>query len=261
MRVQPSDPPRILVAEYDQSIAELFSIFLQGEGYQVSLVPSVERALERIDEQTFRIVLTDLFIEDPTHPFKQVRPLLQCCPPMPIGLITGWQITPEEAKRRGFAFLLQKPFDLDLMLTEIAACLALSLTSEQERQVLVLRRFAEAIKTNTLREAADLLTEDITYYPPLLVQATNVQRVKGREALLTYFEKSHARYHNVSAFDEWTFYPRPNGWAMRYHSQWTADDGSTQHLTGTYLFHLQGEQIHQVGTRLSDERLRALMVK
>jgi CheY-like chemotaxis protein len=251
------DLPRILIAEHDQSVADLLQAFLKGEGYQPSLAPSLESALECLDEQVFHVVLTDLFVDNPRRPFSRVRRLLQRSPPTPVGLMTGWQITPEEAERQGFAFLLQKPFDLDRMLAEIAAVLHPALTPEQERQLQAVERCIEALKVGNLERLGQLLAEDLTYYPPEGVPA-KPRRVKGSTAMLAYIQEAYRRYQHVN-FDEFLFYPRPKGWAVRFRSRWPAPGGSRQSLTGALLFHFQGEQIHQVGIRWNSERLQALL--
>ncbi len=260
MRVAPPVSPRILVVEHDQSVAELLFAFLRGEGYTISLAPSIESALEQMDEQAFHLVLTDLFADNTRRPFSRVRRLLQHAPPTPVGLMTGWQVSPEEARRQGFAFLILKPFDLDLMLTEIAACLNQSLTPEQEQQLQVLEQFFEALNTRNLEALGQTLTEDITYYPPAQVRSSSSARVQGLPEILAYIQASYTRYPNIT-IDEPLFYPRPKGWAMRYASHWPLPDGSRQSLTGALLFHFRGAKIHQIGIQLNDERWQKLLKK
>jgi CheY-like chemotaxis protein len=255
MRVPSPNQPRILLAEHDPSVAEFLSAFLKGEGYALSLAPSLDIALRRIDEQTFHIVLTDLFIETPRRPFSQVRRLLQHALPTPVGLITGWQVSPEAAHRQGFAFLLAKPFDLDHVLAEISACLYQELTPEQEQQFQVLQRYLEALGAKNLEVVGDLLTEDILYHPPL---GRNIRRVRGLAAMRAYIDETHPRYRNVT-FDEFLFYPRPKGWAQRFCSHWSLPDGSRQNLTGTLLFHFRGERIHQIGIQWSNKHAQTLL--
>ncbi len=251
-----ADVPRILVVEHDQSIAELLLAFLKGEGYEPILASSPEQALERMNEQIFHLVLTDLFIETPRHPFAQTRNLLKHSLLTPIGLVTGWQVSPEAAGRQGFAFLLRKPFDLDLLLAEIDACLRQTLTPEQERQLQVLKRFMAAFQARDRETQRQLLTEDVTYYSPL--RALAARGVRGQSALLAYLQESPTRYRNVS-FDEFLFSPRRKGWAMRYRSRWFMPDGSQQNLVGALLFHFRGEQIHRVGIQWDDRRAQRLL--
>ena len=258
MRVQPPDSPRILVAEHDQSVAELLFAFLRGEGYSVSLAPSMESALAQMDEQTFHVALTDLFAETARRPFFQARRLLLHAPPTPVGLMTGWQVPLQEVRRQGFAFLIAKPFDLDLLLTEVAACLNQPLTPEQDQQLQLLERFIETLKTRNLETLEQLLTEDITYYPPARALSSGSARVHGLPEILAYIQAIYTRYPTITV-DKPLFYPRPKGWAIRYASHWRLPDGSRQNLTGALLVHFQGARIHQIGIQLNDERWQGLL--
>jgi CheY-like chemotaxis protein len=250
--------PRILVVERDQGIVELLFAFLKSEGYEPSLAVSPEQALERMNEQTFHLVLTDLFAETPRRLFTQVRHLLHHTLLTPVGLMTGWQIAPEAARRQGFAFHLQKPFDLDLLLAEIDGCLHQALSPEQERQLHAIEQFMEALQTRNLKAMQPLLAEDITYYPPFHTLPSTDTRPQGLAALVAYFLEIQSHYRNV-AFDGFLLSPRPNGWAMRYCSHWPALNGSSQVVTGTLLFHFRKGQIHQIGLQWNDERLHLLL--
>lgn len=246
------DLPRILVTEHDQSIAEFLCAFLQGEGYEPSLAPSLEMALKNLDEQTFHVVLTDLFTVNPRRPFSQVRRLLQHALPTPVGLITGWSVSPEAARRHGFAFVLSKPFELDQVLAEITACLEPHLTPTQEQQFQVLERFSKALQTNDQQTLEQLVTEDVVYYPPQQARAFSAPRIRGRAAVLAYAQQASTHYQNVT-FDGFLFYPRPKGWVLRFSSHWSISHAPPLNLTGTLLIHFRGNQIHQIGMQWSNK--------
>ena len=253
------DVPRILIVENDQSVADFLVTFLKGEGYEPSVASSLEMALERLDEQTFHLVLTDLFRTNPRHPFSQVRPLLQHAPPTPVGLMTGWQIPPEVASRQGFAFLLPKPFDLDHLLTAITACLKQTFTPEQQQQLEVLQHFIETVlTTGNLGTMGQFLTDDIAYYPPQRAQSFNTKRIKGWSAFQAYALETLAYYQNV-VFDGFLFYPRPKGWVLRFRSHWSDPEGTLHKLAGTLLFHFRGNQIYRVRTYWNNRRLSGVL--
>lgn len=258
LQAQSSRLPRILVVEHDQSVAELILAVLKSEGYELTLASSLDSALERLDEQAFNLVLTDLFVEVPRRPFAQVRRLLQHSLLTPVGLMTGWQISPEAARRQGFAFLVQKPFDLEPLLAEIDSCLQQKITPEQERQFQAVKRFLAALNEKNREALGRLLTEDFTYYAPPQAVAASGSRVKGLAGLLAYVQESRRRYQNV-AFDNIVFYPRPRGWGMRYSSHWSVPGGPRQNLAGALLFHFRGDRIHQVGIKWCSKRLQALL--
>jgi DNA-binding response OmpR family regulator len=248
------DRPRILVAEHDQSVADFLLAFLKAEGYEPLLALSIEKALESLDEQTFHLVLTDLFLENPRRPFNQVRRLLQHALPTPVGLMTGWQVTPEAVKGQGFAFLLSKPFDLDHILVQITTCLEPTLTLEQMQQFQLIDRFLKALQNRNLEALEQFVTEDITYFPPRRPRVFSAKRIRGRAAVAAYAQEASVRYQKV-AFDGMLFYPRPKGWAMRFRSHWLAPGSPPQNLTGTLLIHFRGGQIHQIGVQWDSERL------
>jgi CheY-like chemotaxis protein len=250
--------PRILVVERDQGIADLLVAFLKSEDYAPFLAASPEQALNRLNEQTFHLVLSDLFAENPRRLYTQARHLLRHRLLTPVGLMTGWPVDARAALRQGFAFHLQKPFDLDLLLAEIDACLHPPLTPEQERQLHAVERFMVALRTRNLEAMQGLLAEDITYYTPFQTLPATDSRPKGLASLVAYFWEIHPRYRNVT-FDGFLFSPRPHGWGMRYCSHWPAPPGSSHNLTGTLLFHFRKDRIHQIGLQWNDERLHLLL--
>ncbi|MGZ3583657.1 MAG: response regulator [Ktedonobacterales bacterium] len=114
----------LLIVEDSAEIRETLELVLTEEGYKVSLAPDLSRAFALVSEQTFDLVLTDLFTFSQVDPLQSVSQLRVHVAPTPIGVISGWQVDPEYAKRQGFAFLLTKPFELEDLLACVATCLA-----------------------------------------------------------------------------------------------------------------------------------------
>ncbi|MGZ3602766.1 MAG: response regulator [Ktedonobacterales bacterium] len=114
----------LLIVEDSAEIRETLELVLTEEGYKVSLAPDLSRAFALVSEQTFDLVLTDLFTFSQVDPLQSVSQLRTRVAPTPIGVISGWQVDPEYAKRQGFAFLLTKPFELEDLLACVATCLA-----------------------------------------------------------------------------------------------------------------------------------------
>jgi DNA-binding NtrC family response regulator len=126
-----SSPSRLLLVEHDPGVRDLLQAFLTREGYEVFLVASPQKALTLLDQHPFHLVLTDLFRTPGTDPFHAIELLRGQAHPIPVGLITGWNVREEEVIQRGFACLVRKPFDLEALLTSIAICLNIPLSSEQ----------------------------------------------------------------------------------------------------------------------------------
>lgn len=114
---------RLLIVEDSAEIRETLEHVLAEEGYDVSMAPDLPHAFIALNGQTFDLVLTDLFTFDPIDPLQSVSALRARVAPNAIGVISGWSVDAEYAKRQGFAFMLTKPFDLDELLACVASCL------------------------------------------------------------------------------------------------------------------------------------------
>lgn len=257
MSILTPTPPRILVAEHDDSLQDLLHTLLKEEGYQTVLVSSLEAALEQVDKQAFHLILTDPFAETAHHPFDAIRRLLRQSYPTPIGIITGWSVQAAEAIRLGFAFLILKPFDLDTVLLEIAAALAQPFSPEQQSQVQLIKRYFQATEQRDWAALGALVTDDVTLYPAGRVLPPSTRKVSGRSAFLAYISAAHQHYHELGA-DEIVIYPLPKGLAVLYHAYWLSANGTRQQIVGRLLLHFQGNQIAQIGVRANIERLRVM---
>lgn len=114
---------RLLIIEDSADIRDTLEQVLVEEGHNVSVAPDLSHAFGILDTQTFDLVLTDLFTFSQRDPLQSVSELRDRVAPTAIGVISGWSVDPEYAKRQGFAFLLTKPFDLDELVACVAACL------------------------------------------------------------------------------------------------------------------------------------------
>lgn len=124
MTTRSPSSPRLLVVEHDNGIQELLAAFLTAEGYQVSLAASPDEARALLNQQHFHLVLTDLFSTSPRDRFGAVERLRASAGPIPVGVITGWNVAEDEIARHHFAFFLRKPFDVEDLVDSITACVA-----------------------------------------------------------------------------------------------------------------------------------------
>ncbi len=115
---------RLLVVEHDAGIQELLTAFLTSEGYSVCLANSPDEARALLREQSFNLVLTDLFSTSSRDRFRAALQLRACAYPIPVGVITGWNVEEAELAQHDFAFFLPKPFDVEDLVDSIAACVA-----------------------------------------------------------------------------------------------------------------------------------------
>src|SRR5262245_47067876 len=113
---------RLLVVEHDTGIQDLLTTFLTAEGYDVSVAASPDEARSLLNEQTFHLVLTDLFSNSLRDRFCAAEQLCTSAHPTPVGVITGWNVEEDEIAQHDFAFVIRKPFDVEHLVDSITAC-------------------------------------------------------------------------------------------------------------------------------------------
>ena len=104
---------RVLVVDDELSMRELLEIVLQGSGYEVVSVGSVEDAVARLKEAEYDLVLTDLHMSnDKQAGLRLLAWLGENSPGTPSIMITahGTVETAVEAMRLGAADYIEKPF-------------------------------------------------------------------------------------------------------------------------------------------------------
>ena len=108
-----STRPRILFVEDDESLLLTFSAGLEAEGYEVDAVTSTHEALTRLANETYPIVITDIYIDERSG-LDVLRAAQDNHPGCAVIVITG-QGTMEtvmQATTGGAFDYLAKPFDV-----------------------------------------------------------------------------------------------------------------------------------------------------
>lgn len=247
---------RLLVVEEDRDIQEALCMLLTDAGYDVAVASSLTEALADIDAATFQLILADSFTHRPQDMLSSLQVLLERAHPTPVGILTGWRISPEDVERAGFAFLATKPYDLDQLLALVAAALQTPLTPENERQALTVRQYFAALTARDWDAFVDLCTDDVTYVLPGATPFSGT--IVGKAAFRKYTDETF-RVFPEAHFERIQIYSSPTGLAARFEGWWHASDGSTPHLTGGTHFQFAGDRIKQIGVKLNDERLRVLL--
>ncbi len=250
-----AEPICILVVEDDLDMRETMQMALEEEGYQVTTAPSLQHALDLIETQTFHLILSDLFAKTPERPLDTAAPLVERAYPTGVGVVSGWRVSEEEIARSGVCFCLSKPFDLDSLLTTIAAALALPLLAEQQALVPIVSRYFDLLTARAWDQFADLCTDDVVYILP--GTGPFAREVIGKAALRAFTEETFGQFPNAR-FDQVRVYSTPNGLAARYHGAWTMPDGRAEEQGGAVVFAFEGTRISRIGVRLNHERLAQL---
>jgi ketosteroid isomerase-like protein/CheY-like chemotaxis protein len=229
---------------------------LDDEGYQPYVTGCLEDALLCLDEHLFGLVLTDLFSRAPSGALESVAALRERAHPTPVGVLSGWNVTPEEVVAKGFAFLMVKPFDMDDLLASIAKALGAPLEPRDDPRVTTVWRYFAALTARDWDQLAALCSDDITYVLP--GSGPFSRTVRGRAAFRIYTEETF-RLFLAARFDQIAVYAAPHGLAARFQGKWTMGDLGEQQQSGSVIFQFEGDLIRQIGVRLNDERLGMLM--
>ncbi len=250
-----ASPPRLLLVEHDPGVRDLLQAFLRSEGYDVFLVASPQEALTLLDAHTFHLVLTDLFRRADQDPFQAIEPLRSQAYPIPVGVISGWKLKEEEVRQHGFACLVRKPFDLEALLTSLAACLHIPLTPEQARQAPVVQAYFAALSARAWDALLTLCTDEVLYSLP---DSPFAGTIRGKAAFRTYTEETFRQFP-AAQFEEVLVSSRPHGLAARYRSCWATPEGGEECVAGAVVFGFQGERIAQIGIQLGGKQHRVLL--
>jgi DNA-binding NtrC family response regulator len=111
---------RILVADDDAVIREGLRRILTTEGYEVETVSNGRAALERLGEQMFKLLVTDLKMPGMSG-LEVLKSLRTFQPELPVVLITGYAAIDNavEAMKNGATDYLAKPFANEELISKV----------------------------------------------------------------------------------------------------------------------------------------------
>jgi len=124
---------RLLVVEDDPAVRTTVVTFLELEGYAVDAVSSTGEALERLSENSYPIVISDIYIDDRTG-LDVLDAARSKDPDCSVILMTarGTMETVMAATRGGAFDYVAKPFEIDTMLDTIKRAEAARQDKEKE---------------------------------------------------------------------------------------------------------------------------------
>lgn len=245
--------PQILLVEDDDAIRETLVLLLQDEGYQTQEATSVASALYLIEQATYDLILTDLFTHDPAAPLASALALREQAAPTPVAILSAWPANATDPEAADFAFIMSKPFDLDVLLTAIAAALDAPLNPEDDQRAQVARRYFSALSSHDWDTLVNLCADDVTYILP--GNASLSATVEGKSAFRAYTEAVFAHFP-APHFDPVMLYATPTGVAARYQSRWLAPNGEEERQSGAVNFQFSGLRIQRIGVHLANTQLQ-----
>src|SRR6266542_852200 len=124
---------RLLIVEDDPGVRTTIVTLLEMEGYTVDAVSSTYEAMERLAQNVYPIVISDIYIDDRTG-LDVLEAAKRKDPECSVILMTarGTMETVMAATRGGAFDYIAKPFDLDRMLETVKRAEAARTDKEEE---------------------------------------------------------------------------------------------------------------------------------
>ena len=126
---------RLLVVEDDSSVRNTITTFLELEGYTVDAVSSTREALERLRNDVYPIVISDIYVDERTG-LDVLETARENNPNCAVILMTarGTMETVMKATQGGAFDYIAKPFELDRMLDTVKRAEAVASEKDDEKE-------------------------------------------------------------------------------------------------------------------------------
>ncbi len=112
----------ILIIDDESNIGSIMSEILSRHGHQVCVFDSGKAAIEAFKEGSYNLLITDLGLPGISG-WEVINIVRQIDPDVVTGVMTGWDVSEEEAKQKGVDFLINKPFDATQLVQVVANAL------------------------------------------------------------------------------------------------------------------------------------------
>jgi PAS domain S-box-containing protein len=115
----------ILIVDDDQGVRALMRRSLAAAGYHTLQATDGAQGVELFEQHAEDIVLVVMDVDMPgMNGFEAVDRIRARAPAAPVLMTSGYRVDPAEITRRGLPGLLEKPYDLERMLTAVRLALA-----------------------------------------------------------------------------------------------------------------------------------------
>jgi len=123
---------RVLVVDDDPMVCATIEVFLQRQGFEVTLADGGEQGLSALESSTFDVMLVDIFMPH-MRGFESIRIFHERAPAIPLIAMSGYAFvgtaspSPDFLKMAldlGATRCLRKPFTPEALLNVVNECLA-----------------------------------------------------------------------------------------------------------------------------------------
>ena len=111
--ISQSEPAKILIIDDEEEIRMLLQEIISADGHVVDIAPDGAAGLEKLGEQPYDLVFTDLGMPGLTG-WDVAKRVKEFNKKIPVALITGYNVSPEKEnfKEKGVDLILHKPFHI-----------------------------------------------------------------------------------------------------------------------------------------------------
>jgi CheY-like chemotaxis protein len=123
--------PRVLVVDDDPLVCATIEVFLQRQGFEVTLADGGEQGLSALESSTFDLMLVDIFMPH-MRGFESIRIFHERAPAIPLIAMSGYAFVATAspspdflrmALELGATCCLRKPFTPEALLSVVNECL------------------------------------------------------------------------------------------------------------------------------------------
>ncbi|HHT9124573.1 MAG TPA: diguanylate cyclase [Candidatus Brocadiia bacterium] len=138
---------KVLVIEDDEIMRRLLLDTLHQNGYSIETVANAKDALEKLNQESFNVVLTDIKMPDDTSALELLKVIKAAHPDTPVIVMTGFGCTESAVAsiKAGAYDYITKPIDLDELMVVIERGLEKHELGFQTKQLLEKNKRLESL--------------------------------------------------------------------------------------------------------------------
>jgi ketosteroid isomerase-like protein len=240
---------RVLLVQGDDEMRLVVEAVLRSAGFRVTACEDVAAATRRVASERFALVIADFWTGDGVDAtWSALDKLRAAAAPAPVGLLSGWPVDPEEAARRGFAFVVRKPITSERLLEVAGAHLV---PPPDVRRMI--EAYLGALERSDWRALGALCAEDVVYH----VGGDHPRfsgTVHGRDAFERFAAETFRDFRDPR-FELRSVTTLPRGAVARYHCRWRSTDGAEAAVDGAIVFEIADGMIRDITVRTDLEQL------
>jgi ketosteroid isomerase-like protein len=239
----------------DEDTREALCALLEDAGYSVEGVAALEQAIPACHRVPTALLIADL-PRATTSALLAEATSLRDDAGVPVALLTGTRsLAGSDASKAGLAFVLGKPFPIDLFLAAVANATFPPLDPAQSDDAALAHAYFERLAARDWDGLAALCTPDVVYVLP--GDGRRAAEVRGTRAFRDFTAHTFDQFRGAR-FEHIRCVRTPNRVIAGYLGHWTGPEGREQTLPGQLVLAVRDGRIAEIGVRLDEQLLARL---